>query len=662
MPEIERGARVDLLNQILANTTSLVSGSGSLRHQNFGVAAIDIDNLGIFGLILVKADGNIVSTAEITDVGTYTIDRVRAGVTTNIVAATANSETAGRVFFTYTFVSADWAIDDMVSITFSGVEVTIGAGPAYSYPDIPFFSLIVDQTAISTIVTSTEGTVTHVTHGNAALKVLIDAVQATADAIETDTQSIEGKVDTIDTVVDGIQTDLDNATDGLGAIRTAVDDVQTDVTSIETKVDTANTNILALNDVSKAEVNIEVDLALDTAVVTPPTTNALTDLLHKDGSFTYDNTTDSNEAIADAVAAVTVTAGGSSTLTERIAGALGPELIENGNCEAATSWITQSNGVVTLQDTTHIHGGTYAVKVDATNNNNSGMLQDAGTNHPWSQAKVGDQFYVGLWAYTTTTGGHPLRIIVGDTAGSSLNDFLPGTIPQDTWTWVETVLTISIEIPTVGIRLRIINDNATPANGLWWFDDITLRPVLGAPRDGLDKDKELTYDPATDSQEVLGEVVATIDTATIDIRHKNGSLTYDNAIDSLEAISDQVMGVFAYNDVDALSGSFLSLIDIELTKEGIILGGWIYPQNTLNSSNNIQVKLISDINGNPKTVWSKTYESLPYDEAIPIPDDNSGFPAPVFGMRGTVKLQFATNGTMSIVSELHYAARRHEVS
>jgi hypothetical protein len=37
--------------------------------------------------------------------------------------------------------------------------------------------------------------------------------------------TIEGKVDTVDTVVDGIQTDLSNGTDGLGAIKTAVDAV-----------------------------------------------------------------------------------------------------------------------------------------------------------------------------------------------------------------------------------------------------------------------------------------------------------------------------------------------------------------------------------------------------------------------------------------------------
>jgi len=41
--------------------------------------------------------------------------------------------------------------------------------------------------------------------------------------------------------------------------------------------------------------------ALNTKVPEPPTAKALTDILHKDGNYTYDNTTDSLEAIRDAL-------------------------------------------------------------------------------------------------------------------------------------------------------------------------------------------------------------------------------------------------------------------------------------------------------------------------------------------------------------------------
>ncbi|KKL83527.1 hypothetical protein LCGC14_1973830, partial [marine sediment metagenome] len=48
----------------------------------------------------------------------------------------------------------------------------------------------------------------------------------------------------------------------------------------------------------------EVQAALNTAVSQPPTANSLHDMLHKDGSYTYNNTTDSLEAIADAVGGI----------------------------------------------------------------------------------------------------------------------------------------------------------------------------------------------------------------------------------------------------------------------------------------------------------------------------------------------------------------------
>jgi len=79
------------------------------------------------------------------------------------------------------------------------------------------------------------------TVGLTALKALIDANQVDLNAIIVDTTSIETKVDTV-------QTDLDNATDGLGALKALIDANQVDLdaiivdtTSIETKVDTVDT-------------------------------------------------------------------------------------------------------------------------------------------------------------------------------------------------------------------------------------------------------------------------------------------------------------------------------------------------------------------------------------------------------------------------------------
>jgi|6_EtaG_2_1085325.scaffolds.fasta_scaffold47233_3 hypothetical protein len=53
-----------------------------------------------------------------------------------------------------------------------------------------------------------------------------------------------------------------------------------------------------------AKVIATVKQIIDQVVTEPPIAKSLGDTLHKDGSFTYDNTTDSQEAIADAIAAL----------------------------------------------------------------------------------------------------------------------------------------------------------------------------------------------------------------------------------------------------------------------------------------------------------------------------------------------------------------------
>ena len=75
--------------------------------------------------------------------------------------------------------------------------------------------------------------------------------------------------------IKGILTDLDNGTDGLGALKALIDLIQTDTTAII------------------ADITSAVD--------EPPTAKSLQDTLHKDGSYTFDNETDSLEAISDSV-------------------------------------------------------------------------------------------------------------------------------------------------------------------------------------------------------------------------------------------------------------------------------------------------------------------------------------------------------------------------
>jgi len=84
-----------------------------------------------------------------------------------------------------------------------------------------------------------------------------------------------------------------------GRLDLLIDGIKTETDGIDAHVTAA---VGGLNDVSTAEVNTQVDTALNTAVPDTPTAKSLNDILSKaDGANTFDNTTDSLEAIADAI-------------------------------------------------------------------------------------------------------------------------------------------------------------------------------------------------------------------------------------------------------------------------------------------------------------------------------------------------------------------------
>lgn len=78
-----------------------------------------------------------------------------------------------------------------------------------------------------------------------------------------------------------------------------VADILADTEVIGTPVDTDLVTDIA--NVQAAVDSITTSSDLNAAVPEPPTAKAMTDILHKDGSYTYDNTTDSLEAIRDAL-------------------------------------------------------------------------------------------------------------------------------------------------------------------------------------------------------------------------------------------------------------------------------------------------------------------------------------------------------------------------
>jgi len=82
-----------------------------------------LNNTYTFGLELKgTAEQGIPTTGEIVP-GNYTINRVRNGTTTEIVASSAASESAGFIYISYTPLEDNWQPGDQIIVTFSGGSI-----------------------------------------------------------------------------------------------------------------------------------------------------------------------------------------------------------------------------------------------------------------------------------------------------------------------------------------------------------------------------------------------------------------------------------------------------------------------------------------------------------------------------------------------------------
>jgi len=116
-------------------TTVLGIANSQSEIAIFGPQVVDVDNVGHFGATIVDKDVGLVPVADIT-AGTYNLDRVRGGATTNIVTGGAWSKSDGRVYVDITFASANWALDDAFVIIPQG-DTSYDIGGTTYYPAIP---------------------------------------------------------------------------------------------------------------------------------------------------------------------------------------------------------------------------------------------------------------------------------------------------------------------------------------------------------------------------------------------------------------------------------------------------------------------------------------------------------------------------------------------
>ncbi|MCP3925058.1 MAG: hypothetical protein GY714_20970 [Desulfobacterales bacterium] len=267
---------------------STQSESGRVEEDgiiNFNISIIDIDAGPI-----VLADIDITSISAVMEKSTGGGAFSTAGITQPTFA-----KSDGLVSDDYRFLAAEWANGDLYKLVVKGITVTIEGDTGYVIP-YTWSSVISEyqniETKIDNIQTDTTAIIADITAAvdePPTAKSLHDTLHKdgsyTYDNTTDSLEAISDKVTTVDTVVDAIQTDV-----GDPSGRTNLQNLE----DMMGNPDTAGKTLYeAIKNIRETAINGS----------SLPIANTISDILHKDGSYTYDNTTDSLEAISDAVSA-----------------------------------------------------------------------------------------------------------------------------------------------------------------------------------------------------------------------------------------------------------------------------------------------------------------------------------------------------------------------
>jgi hypothetical protein len=316
-----------------------------------------------------------------------------------------------------------------------------------------------------------DGAITAATFAAGAITATVIATDAIdADAIADnaiDAGAIAADAITAAKIADGA---IDAATFAAGAITAAAiatDAIDNDaiaanaVTEIQSGLATA-ASIAALNNLSAAQVNSEVDTALadirldellaadsDIDGVAPPTVGSVFhELMSKTtGSFTFDQTTDSNEALRDRGDAAWITATGFSTLSQadvRTAVGLGSA---NLDTQLAALPTAGENADAVWEEAIADHSGTAGSTAEALNA--AGAAGD-----PWTTALPG--------AYGAGSAGNIIGNNLNATVSSRATQTSVDTLAGYVDTEVAAILADTNELQTDwtnGGRLDLILDS-----------------------------------------------------------------------------------------------------------------------------------------------------------------------------------------------------------
>jgi len=286
--------------------------AGQLRVTQSEGGAVEENAYLMFNIGIYDVDSGAVASANI-DITSITNVMQKStgggafatGTQTQPTFAKAN----GSVYCSYQFLAAEWAEGDMYKLTVTGITATIAGDTAY-VPDMVWSNVVTEFADLEAEVAKIPKSDSTVTWNSTALA----SIEAEAtDALEADgldhlVAAADGGTNPYpDSVVqesitaymlsknaNPVATSYNNTTDSLEMLSDKLGGMSGDGgaaqdDSVKASLDLAHTDLDAIiTDISAA-------------VPEPPTANSLQDTLHKDGSYTYDNTTDSLEAIRDVI-------------------------------------------------------------------------------------------------------------------------------------------------------------------------------------------------------------------------------------------------------------------------------------------------------------------------------------------------------------------------
>ena len=308
-----------VLERLETIQVALGGGAGALRVTQSASNAVEENAVQQFNIGVFDIDGGAIASANIDITSISAVLQKSTGgaaFATGTITQPTFSKANGSVYCAYQFLAAEWTSGDMYKLTVGGIEATIGTATAY-VADMIWSNVITelgDLVAELAKVPKSDSTVSWNATALAAIEEQcedalegeqLDHLAATNDGVSTVypasvvDDSILAKI--LAKANPAVANQYNNTTDSheaisdkIGVFSGETGAAQDD--SIRASLDLAHTDLDAIL-VDTAAIIADVTSAVDE----PPTAKSLHDILHKDGSYTYDNTTDALEMVSDKI-------------------------------------------------------------------------------------------------------------------------------------------------------------------------------------------------------------------------------------------------------------------------------------------------------------------------------------------------------------------------